>query len=82
MDQLGLTLAHCTVSLQSSVGYTEVYHINTTDRYERTRDRRVILFMYCCKVYSKAKMRRLKFVWLIFRLSSLDEKLYWCFIKN
>ena len=32
MDQLGLTLAHCTVSLQSSVGYTEVYHINTTDR--------------------------------------------------
>ena len=33
MDQLGLTLAHCTVSLQSSVGYTEVYHINTTDRY-------------------------------------------------
>lgn len=76
MDQLGLTLAHCTVSLQSSVGYTEVYHINTTDRYETG------LFMLCCKVCSKAKMRRLKFVWLIFRLSSFDEKLYWCFIKN
>ena len=80
MDQLGLTLAHCTVSLQCSVGYTEVYHINTTDRYERWTGG--ILFMDCCKVYSKAKMRRLKFVWLIFRLSSLDEKLYWCFIKN
>ena len=79
MDQLGLTLAHCTVSLQSSVGYTEVYHINTTDRYEG-REKRGYL---CCVVKnSKAKMRRLKFVWLIFRLSSFDEKLYWCFIKN
>lgn len=48
LDQLGLTLAHCAVSLQSSVSYNEVtdciivsvrpnselqvYHLNTTDR--------------------------------------------------
>ena len=53
MDQLGLTLAHCTVSLQSSVGYTEVYHINTTDRYERWTG----VFYLCIVVKS---IRRLK----------------------
>ena len=32
LDQLGLTLAHCAVSLQSNVSYSEVYHVSTTDR--------------------------------------------------
>ena len=32
IDQLGLTLAHCVVSLQSSVSFAEVYHMNTNDR--------------------------------------------------
>jgi len=32
IDQLGLTLPHCKVSLQSSVSYGEVFYINTTDR--------------------------------------------------
>lgn len=31
-DQLGLTLPHCRVSLQSSVSYGEVFYINSTDR--------------------------------------------------
>jgi len=31
-DQLGLTLPHCRVSLQSSVSYGEVFYLNTTDR--------------------------------------------------
>jgi hypothetical protein len=30
-DQLGLTLPHCRVSLQSSVSYGEVFYINSTD---------------------------------------------------
>ena len=32
IDQLGLTLPHCAVSLQSSVTFGEVYHLNHTDR--------------------------------------------------
>ena len=32
LEQVGLTLTHCYVSLQSSVSFSEVYHINTTDR--------------------------------------------------
>jgi len=32
IDQLGLTLPHCRVSLQSSVSYGEVFCINSTDR--------------------------------------------------
>ena len=32
IDQLGLTLPHCAVSLQSSVSFGEVYHLNHTDR--------------------------------------------------
>ena len=32
IDQLGLTLPHCSVSLQSSVSFGEVYHLNHTDR--------------------------------------------------
>ena len=51
MDQLGLTLAHCTVSLQSSVGYTEVYHINTTDRYERRKG------LFCCVVKAIERLK-------------------------
>lgn len=31
-DQLGLTLPHCRVSLQSSVSFGEVFYINSTDR--------------------------------------------------
>jgi len=31
-DQLGLTLPHCRVSLQSSVSYGEVFYMNSTDR--------------------------------------------------
>lgn len=32
IDQVGLTLPHCRVSLQSSVSFGEVFYINTTDR--------------------------------------------------
>merc|ERR1719317_625075 len=32
LDQIGLTLPHCRVSVQSSVAYTEVFHISTSDR--------------------------------------------------
>eukprot|EP00092_Neocalanus_flemingeri_P040694 GFUD01044305.1.p1 GENE.GFUD01044305.1~~GFUD01044305.1.p1 ORF type:complete len:1862 (+),score=644.25 GFUD01044305.1:78-5663(+) len=32
IDQLGLTLPHCRVSLQSSVSYGEVFYISSTDR--------------------------------------------------
>jgi len=32
LDQIGLTLPHCRVSVQSSVAYTEVFHLSTSDR--------------------------------------------------
>ena len=32
LDQVGLTLPHCRVSVQSSVAYTEVFHLSTVDR--------------------------------------------------
>ena len=32
LDQIGLTLPHCRASVQSSVAYTEVFHISTSDR--------------------------------------------------
>ena len=32
LDQVGLALPHCRVSVQSSVAYTEVFHLSTVDR--------------------------------------------------
>ena len=32
LDQVGLALPHCRVSVQSSVAYTEVYNLSTVDR--------------------------------------------------